>query len=78
MRTPLSETFGAHVTIRRAGSPLCARWISKRTLTTSSVLAVVDSFAGRGFAGTEDSYDGTNDFAESLKTFPLASGDIPL
>jgi hypothetical protein len=69
MRLPSDKTVGSLMSIRGEGSPLSVRSDSKRT-TILSVLAVVDSTGGLGFAGTEGPHNSTNNFVESLKTFP--------
>jgi len=65
------ETARAYAGIRGAGSSLYLRSISKRATTTStSALAALNSFGDLSFAPRESSYNSTNHFVESLKTFP--------
>jgi len=59
---------------RRKGSTLYVQSNLKRTTTSSSVLATMDSFGGIRFARSEGSYN-SPDFFEAVKSFPMTSGD---
>jgi len=77
MRLPSDKTVSAHMGTRGAGSPLYARWKSRRTRTSSSVLTAGNSSGGLRFARREGSSNSIV-FVASFKTFPLTSNDFHL